>query len=139
METPGDTSADTPLMEGANHNNSESNSNSNNDVTQPQPPDGGFWAWLVLVSCFLVNGIIFGIINTFGILFVQLKIDLDEAGVEDAATKCGNVMTSFYLSNIRYKQQDNLFWNGTTILLNPLAKVDSQKQYHFTFLLFCQL
>ena len=127
METPGDTSADTPLMEGANHNNSESNSNSNNDVTQPQPPDGGFWAWLVLVSCFLVNGIIFGIINTFGILFVQLKIDLDEAGVEDAATKCGNVMTSLYLiSNIRYKQQDNLFWNGTTILLNPLAKVNSQ-------------
>ena len=108
METPGDTSADTPLMEGANHNNSESNSN--NDVTQPQPPDGGFWAWLVLVSCFLVNGIIFGIINTFGILFVQLKIDLDEAGVEDAATKCGNVMTPLsYIFNIRYRQQqDNL-------------------------------
>ena len=112
METPGDTSADTPLMEGANHTNSESNSN-NDDVTQPQPPDGGFWAWLVLVSCFLVNGIIFGIINTFGILFVQLKIDLDEAGVEDAATKCGNIMTSLYsliylISNISKRQQDNL-------------------------------
>ena len=110
METPGDTSADTPLMEGANHNNSDTNSN--NDVTQPQPPDGGFWAWLVLVSCFLVNGIIFGIINTFGILFVQLKIDLDEAGVEDAATKCGNVMTLLYslylISNISKRQQDNL-------------------------------
>ena len=116
METPGDTSADTPLMEGANHNNSESNSNSN-DVTQPQPPDGGFWAWLVLVSCFLVNGIIFGIINPFGILFVQLKIDLDEAGVEDAATKCGNVINiiiSFQYS-LQARQQDNplLFENFT--------------------------
>ena len=107
METPGDTSADTPLMEGANHTNSESNSN-NDDVTQPQPPDGGFWAWLVLVSCFLVNGIIFGIINTFGILFVQLKIDLDEAGVEDAATKCGNVIISLYLSNIHYRRGNRI-------------------------------
>ena len=101
METPGDTSADTPLMEGANHNNSESNSN-NDDVTQPQPPDGGFWAWLVLVSCFLVNGIIFGIINTFGILFVQLKIDLDEAGVEDAATKCGNKCYDIDITSLYY-------------------------------------
>ena len=42
-----------------------------------------------MISCFLVNGIIFGIINTFGILFVQLKKDMEEAGVADAATKCG--------------------------------------------------
>ena len=48
-----------------------------------------FQAWLVMISCFLVNGIIFGIINTFGILFVQLKKDMEEAGVADAATKCG--------------------------------------------------
>ena len=43
---------------------------------------------MVLVSCFLVNGIIFGVINTFGILFVKLKSDLEKAGVEDAALKC---------------------------------------------------
>ena len=42
-----------------------------------------------MASCFLVNGIIFGIINTFGILFVHLKKDMEDAGVEDAATKCG--------------------------------------------------
>ena len=41
------------------------------------------------MSCFLANGIVFGIINTFGILFVKLKEDMEEAGVEDAATKCG--------------------------------------------------
>ena len=45
-------------------------------------------AWLVMVSCFTCNGIIFGIINTFGILFVKLRTDLEAAGVEDAALKC---------------------------------------------------
>jgi hypothetical protein len=41
-----------------------------------------------MVTCFLCNGIIFGIINTFGILFVKLRADLEAAGVEDAAFKC---------------------------------------------------
>ena len=122
METPGDTSADTPLMEGANHTNSESNSN--NDVTQSQPPDGGFWAWLVLVSCFLVNGIIFGIINTFGILFVQLKIDLDEAGVEDAATKCGNV-TTLLLSYI------SIFATGNNRIIFTVYKTLLSVRHYF--------
>ena len=43
-----------------------------------------------MASCFLANGIVFGIINTFGILFVKLKKDMEDAGVEDAATKCGD-------------------------------------------------
>ena len=42
-----------------------------------------------MICCFLVNGIIFGIINTFGILFVRLKADMEEAGEEDVASKCG--------------------------------------------------
>ena len=45
----------------------------------------------MMLSCFLVNGIIFGIINTFGILFVQLNKELEEAGVEDAAAKSGTI------------------------------------------------
>ena len=94
MET--ESKARTPLMENddsstasVSDKNSDKVSRTSED-NENQPPDGGFWAWLVLLSCFLVNGIIFGIINTFGILFVQLKKDMDEAGVEDAATKCGN-------------------------------------------------
>lgn len=90
--------SNTPLMQ------PDANSDRDSDIPSrtpsdhpddPQPPDGGFWAWLVLVGCFLVNGIIFGIINTFGILFVQLKKDMDAAGVEDAATKCGNTYYIF--------------------------------------------
>lgn len=36
-----------------------------------QPPDGG-WGWVVAFSSMLVNGTVFGIINTFGILYVAL-------------------------------------------------------------------
>ena len=46
-----------------------------------------------MISSFLVNGIVFSIINTFGILFVKLKGDLEKAGDEDAAFKCGNKVT----------------------------------------------
>merc|ERR1712192_309312 len=56
-----------------------------------EPPDGGAWAWLVMSACFLVNGIIFGIINTFGILFVELKKEMVANGVEDASAKCSLV------------------------------------------------
>lgn len=67
------------------------------------PPDGGVRAWVVMICCFLVNGIIFGIINTYGILFVRLKADMEEAGEEDVASKCAligslTIGTTFFLS-----------------------------------------
>ena len=79
----------------------------------PEPPDGGWkvlWflrkrvlivvsdtskihaqAWLVMFCSFLVNGIVFSIINCFGILFSHLKQSLEEAGDEDASFKCSLV------------------------------------------------
>lgn len=59
--------------------------------SQIEPPDGGCKAWLIMICSFLVNGIVFSIINTFGILFVKLKADLEESGDEDAAFKCALV------------------------------------------------
>ena len=55
------------------------------------PPDGGWKAWLVMVCSFIVNGVVFGIINTFGIIFVKLKENLEAAGEEEAAFKCSLV------------------------------------------------
>ena len=55
------------------------------------PPDGGCKAWLVMLCSFTVNGVVFGIINTFGIIFVKLKENLEAAGVEEAAFKCSLV------------------------------------------------
>lgn len=48
-----------------------------------------FQAWLVMFCSFLTNGLIFGTINTFGVIFVFLKSELDEKveeGVESEAT-----------------------------------------------------
>ena len=44
-----------------------------------------------MICSFMVNGIVFSILNTFGIIFVKLKENLEEAGVEDAAFKCSLV------------------------------------------------
>ncbi len=43
-----------------------------------RPPDGGLRAWLVVLCSFLTNGVIFGTINSFGTLFVELKAELEE-------------------------------------------------------------
>ena len=96
METKQDT-LQTPLMAETSTSTTNTNTSekSSEKYSDQEPPDGGCWAWLVLLGCFLVNGIIFGIINTFGILFVELKQEMDKAGVEDASSKCGE--RSFYV------------------------------------------
>ena len=57
------------------------------DELTDSPPDGGCKAWLVMVCSFTVNGVTFGILNTFGIIFVKLKENLEAAGAEEAALK----------------------------------------------------
>ena len=95
--------ADTPLMgDGA--------APASEKQHQPQQPDGGCWAWLVLLGCFLVNGIIFGIINTFGILFVQLKEDMERTGVEDAASKCGKRREDYFVFCVITHSPPSLDW-----------------------------
>ena len=44
-----------------------------------------------MLCSFTVNGVVFSIINTFGIIFVELKDNLEAAGDEDAAFKCSLV------------------------------------------------
>ena len=95
--------ADTPLMGDGAAPASEKHQ-------QPQQPDGGCWAWLVLLGCFLVNGIIFGIINTFGILFVQLKEDMERTGVEDAASKCGKRREDYFVFSVITRSSPSLDW-----------------------------
>jgi len=36
------------------------------------PPDGG-WGWVVCFASLWANGVVFGIINTFGIVYVQMR------------------------------------------------------------------
>lgn len=54
-----------------------------------EPPDGGMRAWLIVFSAFLCNGILFGIINTFGIIYLTLQEKMTTAGDTDASSKAG--------------------------------------------------
>lgn len=91
-----------------------------------EPPDGGVKAWVIMVCSFLVNGIVFSIINTFGILFVKLKEDLETAGVEDAAFKCATVGSlaigcTFFLSFFAGIITDKIGLRMTSMLGGVLA------------------
>ncbi len=44
-------------------------------------------AWVVMVSAFLCNGIIFSILNSYGVLFVSLKDMYEKEGQGEAATR----------------------------------------------------
>lgn len=59
------------------------------EQTEFVPPDGGLQAWLVMICSFLCNGVIFGIHNSFGVLFVFLKEGYKDD--PDAATKASSV------------------------------------------------
>ena len=65
-----------------------------------------FQAWLVVVASFLTNGIIFGTINSFGVIFVYLKEQY--AGENAAATKASLVGSVAV---------------GATFLLSPLSGI----------------
>ncbi|KAL9888675.1 monocarboxylate transporter 10 isoform X1 [Glossina fuscipes] len=71
-----------------------------------EPPDGGVRAWSVMVSAFICNGVIFGIINTYGVIHSLLTDRLAEQGDTEASSKAALVGSLTI---------------GTTFLLSPVA------------------
>lgn len=53
------------------------------------PPDGGARAWFVMVGAFLCNGILFGVINTYSVIYMDLKKKLETQGDTDTSSKAG--------------------------------------------------
>lgn len=70
------------------HNNTNGDKNKRSDVNEP-PPDGGARAWCVMVSAFLCNSILFGIINTWGTIYLTLQDELTQRGDTEASSKAG--------------------------------------------------
>lgn len=58
-----------------------------NKYRQIEPPDGGWRAYLVMISAFLCNGILFGIINCYSVIYLSLQRQLKESGDEAASSK----------------------------------------------------
>ncbi|XP_050394886.1 monocarboxylate transporter 10 [Patella vulgata] len=58
------------------------------------PPDGG-WGWVVCITSLWVNGTVFGILNTFGILYVSMreKYAKDDPSISFKTSWVGSVCT----------------------------------------------
>lgn len=52
-----------------------------------EPPDGGVMAYLVVFSAFCCNGILLGIIKSYGVIFSSLQGELKKGGDEAASSK----------------------------------------------------
>ncbi|XP_064083599.1 monocarboxylate transporter 10-like isoform X2 [Macrobrachium nipponense] len=90
------------------------------------PPDGGCRAWLVMIASFACNGIIFGTINSSGLLFEKLLQKLKDDGVENAAFKASIVTSlaigsTFFLSTVAGILTDILGIRLTTFIGGALA------------------
>ncbi|BES92831.1 Major Facilitator Superfamily [Nesidiocoris tenuis] len=84
-------------------------------------PDGGSRAWLVMTGSFLCNGLIFGFINTYSVLYVRILADLKADNVVDASSKAALVGslaigTTFFLSPIAGILTDRIGVRRTTFL-----------------------
>lgn len=74
-----------------------------------KPPDGGARAWLVMMGSFLCNGILLGIINSFGVLHTYLQKSLQDAGDADASSKAGELSGCFSC----FEMVLNLYWSSS--------------------------
>ncbi|XP_066138160.1 monocarboxylate transporter 10 [Euwallacea fornicatus] len=73
------------FLEGGNHTSTPLSRHENED--DHPPADGGTRAWLVMLGSFFCNGILFGVINSYGVMYNEYHDDLNAQGISDAAAK----------------------------------------------------
>lgn len=82
-----------PAVDGGKYRSYLTNKLSNGDqeevVVNHSAPDGGTRAWFIMVASFLCNGILFGVVNSYGIIYVEFKHKFQESGIDHAASKAG--------------------------------------------------
>lgn len=53
------------------------------------PPDGGLRAWMIMIGSFVINGVLFSVINTYSLIYLELQKRLLESGETAASSKAG--------------------------------------------------
>uniref|UniRef100_A0A1I8Q065 Major facilitator superfamily (MFS) profile domain-containing protein n=1 Tax=Stomoxys calcitrans TaxID=35570 RepID=A0A1I8Q065_STOCA len=109
------------------------------DIHDPkEPPDGGMRAWMVMVSAFLCNGVIFGIINTYGVIHKLLTERLEEQGDTEASSKAAlvgslTIGTTFLLSPVAGCLTDKIGLRLTTLIGGVLSSGGLLLSSFFTY------
>ena len=67
-----------------------------------------FQAWTVMICSFLCNGIIFGLINSYGAIYVALKNEYDQEGSQNSEMKASFIGSLLV---------------GSTFVLSPISGV----------------
>ncbi|CAH1114377.1 unnamed protein product [Psylliodes chrysocephalus] len=73
-----------------------------------QPADGGSRAWVIMLASFFCNGILFGVINSYGVLYKELYDNLQKRNVTNASGQAALVGS---------------FSMGTVFLVSPVSGV----------------
>lgn len=94
------------------------------------PPDGGCRAYVVVVASFCTNGLIFGIINSYSVVYLVLLQELQSQNVEHAEVKaCKYTITSVYFV---------LLYIKCASTCNSMRKIRLLSLYSQMFFLFFQ-
>lgn len=62
---------------------------SNGQVVNGDPPDGGLRAYTVVLGSFLTNGLIFGVINSYSVIYTVLQKRLEDENVPNSESRAG--------------------------------------------------
>ncbi|XP_076167618.1 monocarboxylate transporter 10-like protein kar isoform X2 [Ptiloglossa arizonensis] len=90
------------------------------------PPDGGLRAWMIMIGSFVINGVLFSVINTYSLIYLELQKRLLESGDTSASAKAAlvgslTIGTTFFLSPISGILTDKIGIQMTTFLGGALA------------------
>ncbi|KAJ8921693.1 hypothetical protein NQ315_010603 [Exocentrus adspersus] len=90
------------------------------------PADGGSRAWIVMLGSFFCNGILFGVINCYGVLYKEFHENLERQNVTNAngqAALVGSLAmgTTFFISPVSGVLTDYIGIRKTTFLGGAIA------------------
>ena len=90
-------------------------------------PDGGLRAWVIVIASFLTNGLIFGIHNCYGLIYLQLKNQLEGLGINDAPTKACELLIHQFITDFTDRFDVAALVGslsiGMTFFISPLAGI----------------
>ncbi|XP_031828818.1 monocarboxylate transporter 10-like protein kar isoform X2 [Nomia melanderi] len=90
------------------------------------PPDGGMRAWMIMIGSFVINGVLFSVINSYSLIYLELQKRLLDAGDVAASSKAAlvgslTIGTTFFLSPVSGILTDKIGIQMTTFLGGAVA------------------